>query len=138
MHLFHKHIPTYFTIILILCWLSGCTKEALVEVFNNSDAKLEVTSKRQTITIERYSSCVLSFDEIVEGISIRSNGRTLLYTSPMLDEWKIRKWLKGNSKVNILTTQVNEDGVLYVVAPNEKLPTLQYPAQPNGFPLHPK
>ena len=117
--------------------LTGCSTASDVVIFNNANSAIEVTCRGQNIIVERNSSCQVSYDSIAEGFTIRIDTNSSTYKIPVMNARKASKLSKHKTWMDILTVQLNSDGAIYVVAPDTKLPTSQYPEQPDNFPLKP-
>jgi hypothetical protein len=132
-----KQIAELFIVAVIVSLLNGCSREADVEIFNNTDSAIKIMSEGHEFLVEKNSLCQLTFGNLAKGIAVWVNGKTLAYKSSFLDERGIYKLLKHGSKINVLTLQLNADGFVYIVSGEKKLPVNQYPNQPDGYPLQP-
>jgi hypothetical protein len=132
-----RQIIGFFVVAAIVSLLTGCSREADVEIFNNTASAITIMLDGHEFVVEKDTSRQLLFGNLVNGIVVSTNGKTSIYKSAFLNKRKIYEFLKHSSKADILTLQLNSDGLVYVVAPDTKLPANQYPEQPENFPLQP-
>ncbi len=122
-------------LILVPMMLTGCwSRGVFLEVFNNTSNKITMA-----YTISKESTYIIDAGETVE----LSAAAEYYYVYPNTETI----WVyQGNIPYDAMHSsfahefiylQINKDGLIYVLHPDQKTPVTDFPEQPPGYPLHP-
>lgn len=128
--------------------LGSCSVLSRVIVFNNTagtagfavhDEKLRAIAPGTERWVHSYWRCVE--DYCSREITVERDGYRYSYayggTPDELDrfrEYSVRKWHPARNEIRM---QINSDGALYILMPDQAFPLSATEAQPFGFPLYP-
>jgi hypothetical protein len=134
---FHRKFAVVLSLLLLL-GPAGCIKEASVEVFNNSNSTIQLHLGRITMDVPPAASIEKPYGQLAPGFSIEINKIQYQYVMPPVSRTDTYELWKHHRSRDILRTQIEADGSIYVVRPEATFPVLSFPKQPAGFPLKPQ
>lgn len=127
---------------IILVMLTSCSKIAVLELFNNTDSDLEVTSADTAGQEKHYRIPSKSFGriQIPTVLTIKHANERWIYD---FREHPIRfdrnaPYVKfERSGGSLEQFQIENSGFIYILLANAEAPAKNFPTQPEGYPLKP-
>lgn len=127
----------FFACTLVLLCVS-CSKEAVIDLFNNQSAEVEVLFENRTVLMHSKSMLSLAYGSVAKGLTIKNADGQFRYQLPKLDRASTRALWKHQRSKDVLTIQLEPDGLFYLVYPSSTVPVSSFLVQPDGFPLRPQ
>jgi len=122
--------------ILVPLFLSSCTVPLELSLFNNTPHKIIVELRDETIMIEPGESGTISGVSYAN-FSIAIDYHASIYAMPSVlsSVWVWKGW--GPFSRRVIYAQLEEDGGIWAVDPDESGPVTAFGKQPDGFPIQP-
>ncbi len=120
-------------LVLALMTLTGCWSRGIyLEIFNNTSNKITIVDM-----IDKEITYTVDAGDTVEVFA------SYYYVYPNTETvWVYPKNIPYDAMHSsfaheFVYVQINEDGLVYVLHPDQKPPVTEFPEQPPGYPLHP-
>lgn len=134
---------------LLLVSTQSCSFVVDAVLYNNSKSKIEVCNLnlKETKCVQVNAKSMINIpligdipkDEWGWSIQKESEIQEYWFSFAQYPEHASNKYCTGAiQKKCDIPLQFEEDGLLYWAGKNTKLPTSEFPKQPNGFPINPK
>jgi len=119
--------------VLILWTSAGCPPLPRLFAYNNTDARLEVVVRTKQIAIEPGELQQID-DTHGYFVLLRNEHGRFCYKIPTIPMEYWKSTFTGYADIHV---QIEADGLIYLIKPDEALPAADLSGQPAGYPITP-
>jgi hypothetical protein len=131
-------LTALFAACAIALVFAGCSRPFDVIFFNNQNEAVELHFENRKVELSSKSAVTLSYGNVVRGINFKNSKGSFAFAFQLLTRDHIRTFRKNKISRDVVTFQLESDGQLYIVHPDDVLPSAKLSKQPDSFPLRPQ